>query len=80
MTDQQLLGLFATLCSNRELCAMVHSLGGLTRRFKLMPKDVRFFPLDMQGDLRVALEDAVQMALKQMSNLRRLEWTVSGLV
>ncbi|TXT05911.1 hypothetical protein VHUM_03672 [Vanrija humicola] len=58
-----LLHLFETLAGNPELCVAVRSL------------DVRFFPLDITGEERHALEDRLLQAFAQMKNLERLIWT-----
>ncbi|KAL1412669.1 hypothetical protein Q8F55_000416 [Vanrija albida] len=60
---EKFLRVFETLAANAELCAAVRSL------------DVRFFPLDITGDERNALEDMVLQAFRQMNNLERLVWT-----
>lgn len=39
--------------------------------------DIRFFPLDLQGDTLVHLEENVLAALVHMTNLTRLVWTVN---
>lgn len=39
--------------------------------------DIRFFPLDIQGEQRILLEDKIEKALGDMENLERLVWTVS---
>jgi hypothetical protein len=57
--------LFRTLAADAELCALVKSL------------DVRFFPLDLQGDELINLEQNVLAALGRMTNLTKLVWTVS---
>jgi hypothetical protein len=38
---------------------------------------VRFFPLDLQGDELINLEQNVLAALGRMTNLTKLVWTVS---
>lgn len=42
--------------------------------------DIRFFPLDIQGEQRILLEDKIEKALGDMENLERLVWTVSSTV
>lgn len=72
----QLLMLFETLSTHPELCESVKSLGKLAARSQLTP-DIRFFPLDMQGESRSVLEDMISASLEHMHNLVRLVWTVS---
>ncbi|TXT07913.1 uncharacterized protein COLE_04837 [Cutaneotrichosporon oleaginosum] len=60
---RKLLRLFETLSEHPELCESVASL------------DIRFFPLDLQGESRSLLGNMILEALRRMRNLSRLVWT-----
>ncbi|WWC92354.1 uncharacterized protein L201_007311 [Kwoniella dendrophila CBS 6074] len=59
----KLVLLFDTLHRHPELCKLVKRL------------DVRFFPLAARGEERSVLDDQVQKAITEMSNLESLVWT-----
>lgn len=56
----------------------MRSLGELLKDLPKLTPDIRFFPLDIQGEQRVLLEDKIEKALGDMDNLERLVWTVSS--